>query len=75
MPALIVEHCNAILAPGDTALSLKGMSHAGDPDLLGEGFGNLLLSIGFTGKITEFHLGSYVAYDLYWFTWKGVSIP
>lgn len=53
--AFIVEHRDAVLAPGHTTLSLKGVSHPRNPDLLGEGFGNLLLAIRFTRKVSKLH--------------------
>ena len=58
--ALIVEYGNSVAAPRDTALSLKAMPHPRNPNLLGEGFRNFLLSIGFAWKIAEFHSSSYV---------------
>lgn len=51
----IVKHRNLVLAPGDVTLGVKAMSHAGNPDLLGQGFGNLLLFVRLARKVPKLH--------------------
>lgn len=75
MPALVVKRTDFVLAPPHTALALKPVSHVGDPNLFGEGFGDLLLLIHVSWEIPELHYVHTGTWALYWFTWNGVSIP
>ena len=55
MPTLIVKRTNLVLAPRDATLAFKLMSHVRNPNLLRQGFGNLLFLVGFPRVITKLH--------------------
>jgi hypothetical protein len=46
---LVVEDRNPVLTPRNRTFAIESMSHTGNPHLLGQGFGNLLLLIRFAG--------------------------
>jgi len=49
----VVKHTDLVATPSDTTFAFKDVSHVGNPYLFGEGFGDLLFAIRFSGEIAK----------------------
>lgn len=59
MPTFVVERTDLVLTPMNPTLAFKPMSHMGNPNLLRQGFGDLLFLIRFSGIVAELHYRLY----------------
>jgi hypothetical protein len=49
----VVKYTDLVATPSDTTFAFKDVSHVGNPYLFGEGFGDLLFAIWFSGEIAK----------------------